>query len=193
MLAKLYRKALFRVRWHYLLMATSALRVVYWRSLGMNIGPGTRIRDLKVTWPHRVSIGSRCNLEHSIYLNIAGPYADRVSLRIGDDCFIGSGCEFNMTHSVVIGNSCLIASGTRFIDHDHGTLPGVKMKEQPEVHAEIEIGSDVWIGVNCVILKGVTIGSGAIVAAGSVVTKSVQPCTVVGGVPARILRNRQPI
>ena len=64
------------------------------------------------------------------------------------------------------------------------------MKHQPERSAEILVGSDVWFGVNCTILKGVAIGDGAIIAAGSVVTKNVPPLAIVAGVPARILRFR---
>ena len=54
--------------------------------------------------------------------------------------------------------------------------------------APIKIGNHVWIGVNCTILKGVTIGDGAIIAAGSVVTKDVPAHSLVGGVPAKVIR-----
>ncbi len=66
------------------------------------------------------------------------------------------------------------------------------MKDQPEQSADIHLGDDVWMGVNCVVLKGVSIGTGAIVAAGAVVTRDVPPFAVVAGVPAKILhfRNR---
>ena len=185
-----FRKLLFRFRWHYLLLLGSALRAFYWRSLGMHIGKGTRLLKIRVTWPHRITIGASCNLEHEIYFKVAGGYQNKVSIVIGDGCFIGSFCEFNVIDSLVIGPSTLIASGTRFIDHDHGKTLGSPMKDQPEQSACIIVGSDVWIGVNCVVLKGVVIGSGAIVAAGSVVTRDVPPMAIVGGIPARILRYR---
>ena len=91
---------------------------------------------------------------------------------------------------IEIGPGCLIASGTRFIDHDHGTESNLPMKEQPEGSAAIVVGSDVCVGANCVILKGVTIGCGAVVAAGSVVTKSIPSNAIVAGVAARIRRLR---
>ena len=185
-----YRKVLFRIRWHDLLLLRSACRRLYWRSLGMQIGSGTRIAGLVVTWPHRVIFGYNCNVERNVYLKVAGGYSENVCISIGDGCFIGTGCEFNSISRIEIGSFCLIASGTRFIDHDHGTSLGRIMKEQPERSADIVIGEDVWIGANCVILKGVSIGSGAIVAAGSVVTKSVPALAIVAGVPARLLRYR---
>jgi acetyltransferase-like isoleucine patch superfamily enzyme len=190
MLAELYRKATFRIRWHFLLLLRSAICRSYWRALGMQIGRHTRLGVMRVTWPHRISIGNDCNLEHGIYLNVAGGYSGNVSLFIGDSCFIGSGCEFNVISRIEIGDSCLIASGTRFVDHDHGMSIGIPMKQQSEQSADIMVGPDVWIGANCVILKGVSIGSGAIVAAGSVVTKDIPPLAIVAGVPARVLRFR---
>lgn len=186
------RKLLFRIRRHYLIIATSRLRVWYWRALGMTIGSGTRLSSLRVTWPHRVSLGDRCSLEHSIYLNCAGPYVDGFGIVIGDGCFIGSACEFNIKSRITIGPSCLIASGTRFIDHNHGTDPSLPMKLQEEDEAAITIGADVWIGANSIILKGITIGEGAIVAAGTVVTKSIAPMAIHAGVPARFIRSRRP-
>ena len=186
----LFQKLIFRLRWHDLILLRSAVRRRYWRTLGMSIGSGTRLARLRVTWPHRIRIGEKCNLEHDVYLKVSGGYAQTISIRIGDGCFLGGGCELNALSSIVIGSCCLIASGTRFIDHDHGIELGTLMKHQPERSAEILVGSDVWFGVNCTILKGVTIGDGAIIAAGSVVTKNVPPLAIVAGVPARILRFR---
>ncbi len=156
----------------------------------MQVGAGTRLSTMKVTWPHKVSLGERCTFEHGIYFNCAGPYTEGVSISIGDNCFIGSGCEFNVVSKLTIGRSSLIASGTRFIDHDHGIELGIPMKLQKEQRGEITIGEDAWIGANCIVLKGITIGDGAIVAAGSVVTKPVAPFSLVAGVPARFIRQR---
>lgn len=156
----------------------------------MCVGDGVRFSKLVVTWPHKVSLGKQCSLEHGIYFNAAGGHSAGVVIDIGEGTFIGSNCEFNAIESISIGKNCLIASGSRFIDHNHGTELGTPMKLQPEISAPIHVGSDVWIGTNCVVLKGVTIGDGAIVAAGSIVTKPVEPYTIVGGVPARLIRVR---
>ncbi len=187
----LFEKALFRLRRHYLPLGLSSFRRFYWRLLGMHVGRGARLSKLVVTWPHKVELGGACSLEHNIYFNAAGGHSRDVVIHIGSGTFVGNGCEFNAIESIRIGNTCLIASGCRFIDHNHGTGIDSPMKSQPEISAPIEIGSDVWIGTNCVVLKGVTIGDGAIVAAGSVVTKSVEAYGIVAGVPARLIRSRR--
>ena len=146
-----------------------AFRKLYWRAQGMRIGQGTTFSRLIVRWPHKVSLGDRVSLEHDVYFNDPGPFSESASIRIGDGTFIGTGCEFNISTGLTIGTSCLIAAGSRFVDHNHGTAAGTMMKE-PDVRPlqPITLGSDVWIGANSVtVLMGVTIGDGAIVAAGS--------------------------
>ncbi len=188
---RLLLKSYFRLRQRYFFQVACTMRTNFWRAQGMQIGHNVRFSRLEVTWPHKVALGDSCSLEHGTYLNAAGPYSEGVSIAIGEGCFIGTGCEFNITSGLRIGRDSLIAAGTRIIDHNHGTLCDVPMKHQPETAAPITIGDDVWIGVNSVILQGVTIGNGAIVAAGSVVTRSVPPFTVVAGCPARPKRDRR--
>jgi acetyltransferase-like isoleucine patch superfamily enzyme len=157
---------------------------------GMRVGVGTKLPAVMVTWPHKVSLGKNCRIEHQVYFHFDGIYSGNLGIVIGNDCFIGSGCEFNISQYVSIGNNCLIAGGTRFVDHDHGTAMGHPMKEQMSIAGSIRVGSDVWIGANCIILKNVHIGDGAVIAAGSVVTKSVPSFSIVGGVPARLIKQR---
>jgi acetyltransferase-like isoleucine patch superfamily enzyme len=190
MTSQMLPKLIFRVRRHYMVLALSSIRILYWRMLGMTIGPGTRLSSLKVTWPHKVLLGPRCSLEHSIYFNVPGGYTEGIAISIGDGTFVGTGCEFNVVSKLTIGPRSLIAAGCRFIDHDHGMAPGTLMIDQPESCAGITIGKGVWIGVECVVLKGVTIGDGAVIAAGSVVTKSVPENAIYAGVPARLIRQR---
>lgn len=188
---RLFWKACFRLRQRYLFRAACTLRSVWWRAQGMRIGHNVRFSKMQVTWPHKVWLGDRCSLEHGAYLNAAGGYSEGVSIAIGEGCFIGSGCEFNITSGLTIGRCSLIGAGTRIIDHNHGTAGDSYIKDQPETSAPILIGEDVWVGANVLILEGVTIGDGAIVAAGSVVTRSVAPNTVVAGCPARPKRLRK--
>jgi acetyltransferase-like isoleucine patch superfamily enzyme len=127
---------------------------------------------------------------------------------IGDRVFIGNSTIICRT-KVEFGNDIFVAWGTYFYDHDSHSLD-YKEREldllrqledfeagrhfiysknwQVVRSAPIKICSNAWIGMHCIILKGVTIGEGAIVAAGSVVTKDVAPWTVVGGNPAKLLK-----
>ena len=173
--------------------ATAEVRTAWWRVLGMQVASGTLLPKVHVTWPHQVSLGANCILEHDIYFKYDGIWAPGPSILIRDRVFIGFGCEFNVRRRLEIGADCLIASGCKFIDHDHGTARGdVPMREQTAgAEAEIVLEEDVWLGANVVVLKGVRIGRGAIVAAGAVVTSNVPPHEIWGGVPARRIAERK--
>jgi acetyltransferase-like isoleucine patch superfamily enzyme len=179
-------RAGFRLRANASRMAAQ-LRTAWWRWQGMQIGPGTLLPRCRVTWPHQVSLGANCTLEHDIYFKYDGIWAPGPSIILRDRVFVGFGCEFNGRRRIEIGSDSLIASGCKFIDHDHGTARGdVPMRAQTGgAEAEIVLEEDVWLGVNVVVLKGVRIGRGAIVAAGAIVTANVPSHEIWGGVPAR--------
>ncbi|KSA15218.1 Galactoside acetyltransferase LacA [Maribacter dokdonensis DSW-8] len=153
----------------------------------MTIKKGTNLPKIFITWPHQVYIGANCKLEHHIYFRFDGIWKPGKAIQIEDNTFIGSGTEFNITKGIKIGKNCLIASGSRFIDHDHGydTRSVLMNISRTGKEATIKIGEDVWLGCNVVVLKGVQIGNGAIVAAGAVVNKSIPKYEIWGGVPAR--------
>ena len=172
--------------------AAARVRTSRWRAMGMQIGPGTLLPHVHVTWPHQVSLGANCVLEHDIYFKFDGVWAPGPRIVIRDRVFIGFGCEFNIRAGVEIGPHCLVASGCKFVDHDHGTSRrDVPMREQTEgAEGAIALEDDVWLGANVVVLKGVRIGRGAIVAAGAVVTKPIARHEIWGGVPARKIGER---
>jgi acetyltransferase-like isoleucine patch superfamily enzyme len=158
--------------------------------MGMKIGSGTILSKLHVTWPHQILIGKNCLLEHNIFFKYNGVWSPGPSIIIGDNIFIGANCEFNIHKRMEIGNDTLIASGCKFIDHNHGINLDILMRKQLGPEEPIVVGCDVWIGVNTVILKGVSIGNGAIIAAGAVVTKSILPNEIWAGIPARKIGQR---
>jgi acetyltransferase-like isoleucine patch superfamily enzyme len=109
------------------------------------------------------------------------------NVRITMDCCIWAG----ESSKIIFGDNVLVGPGVKMMSTNHGTeRNGVPMVFQNRENADITIGNDVWIGSNAVILKGVTIGDGAIVAAGAVVTKNVPAYAVVGGVPAKFIKDR---
>lgn len=107
------------------------------------------------------------------------------NIRIGRDVFINACCHFQDHGGVTIGDGCQIGHNVVFATLNHGESPDARRYTLP---APIRLRRNVWIGSNATILQGVTIGDNAIVAAGAVVTKDVASNTIVGGVPARLIR-----
>jgi tetrahydrodipicolinate N-succinyltransferase len=104
------------------------------------------------------------------------------SLDIANGSYITGGSRVLSQNSITIGKNCAISWGVTIMDDDgHGFGP-------PPYSAPIVIEDNVWIGCNVTILKGVTIGAGSVVAAGAVVTRSCAPQSLIGGVPARVIR-----
>ena len=106
------------------------------------------------------------------------------NIHIGRNVFINSGCHFQDQGGVYIGDDVLIGHNVILATIDHDLDPF----DRHNHYAPIHIGNRVWIGSGAVITKGVTIGDGAASAAGAVVTKDVEENTVVGGVPAKLLK-----
>lgn len=107
------------------------------------------------------------------------------NIHIGEDVFINSGCKFQDQGGIYIGDRALIGHNVVLATLNHDLDPAKRGDMQP---APIHIGEDAWLGAGCVVLPGVTIGAGSVVAAGAVVTKDVPPRTVVGGVPAKVIK-----
>lgn len=107
------------------------------------------------------------------------------NIKIGKDVFVNSGCCFQDQGGVTLGDGCLVGHNVVFATLDHDKRPG---RRGDMTAAPIVVGKDVWIGAHATILKGVTIGEGAIVAAGAVVTRDVPPNTIAAGVPARVVK-----
>lgn len=107
------------------------------------------------------------------------------NIKIGKNVFINTGCRFQDQGGITIGDDVLIGHNVVLATLNHAEPPSQRHILCP---APIVIGCKVWIGANATVVPGVTIGEGAIIAAGAVVTKDVPPNTVVGGVPARVLK-----
>ena len=108
------------------------------------------------------------------------------NIHIGKNVFLNMGCKFQDQGGIYIGDGALIGHNVVLATLNHAMSPS---RRGTMVPAPIRIGKNVWIGSNAAILPGVTIGDGAIVAAGAVVTRDVPENTIVGGVPARVIRH----
>jgi acetyltransferase-like isoleucine patch superfamily enzyme len=118
------------------------------------------------------------------------------TISVGEDVYIGPGANLISTESTItIGDKVMFGPRVTIMGGDHNTsqigrfMRDVKDK-RPEDDRPVVIEDDVWVGTGAIILKGVTIGRGSIVAAGALVVKSIPPYSIVGGVPAKIIKWR---
>ncbi|MDR0509387.1 MAG: acyltransferase [Candidatus Methanoplasma sp.] len=156
------------------------------QKLGMmasaGLGPKLRALFYETTLP-------KCGKDLYVYPGVTFYFPYNIS--IGDNVYFNRNVSITARDEVTIGNNVLIGPNVvintgnhTFSDRD--TL----IVKQGHTSEKIVIGDDVWIAANAIILKGVNIGEGAVVAAGAVVNKDVPPYTVVGGVPARMIKIR---
>lgn len=163
-------------------IAAKRLRVVIWsRILNIEVTGRVYFRSRPVIRrPHgfgALKLEDRVELYEGLRFNFD---ARDATIEIGAETFINYNTEFWCSHRIVIGARCAISSHVIFMDHDYhsGKPPSA-----------INVGNDVWIGVRATILRGVTIGSGAIVAAGALVIRDVPARSMVAGVPARVVKS----
>ena len=137
---------------------------------------GTRGEEAWVTAPFYVDYGENIHLGRNVEINMNCVFLDCNRITIGDYSGIGPGVHIYTVY--------------------HDNNPERRLSSNSQLWkcqtAPVTIGRNVWIGGNSVILPGVTIGDGAIIAAGAVVTKNVEAGTIVGGVPAKFLRRVMP-
>ena len=133
-----------------------------------------------------VRLGDRSLVQENALLN-----ANRGHIRIGNDSWVGPFCLLYGNGGIEIGNHVMVAAHTSIntVSH-HAERTDTPMSEQGTYLDPVAIEDDVWIGLHAVILQGLTIGKGAIVGAGAVVTRSVPAYSVVAGVPARVVDRR---
>lgn len=129
---------------------------------------------------------------HNLFVHPHTVFYYPKNIYIGDNVFINRGAFFMASgEKITIGNNVLIGPYTMFNTSSHlFKSKDIIIDEQGHKYGEIIIEDDVWIGGHVCILLGVKIGKGSVIAAGAVVTKSVEPYTVVGGIPAKEIKKR---
>ncbi len=115
---------------------------------------------------------------------VAGPGG---TLELGESAFINYGCSIAANLLVRIGPMCSLGTHVIIMDNDFHQIDPERRNERPESRPII-LEENVWVGARAIILRGVTIGAGSVIAAGSVVTRDVPPRVVAAGMPARVIR-----
>jgi maltose O-acetyltransferase len=150
-----------------------------------SVGFGARVDGrVRIQNMGRMALGERVRIRGCHVPVELATYPNAV-LEIGDRTFINSGVSICAMKSVAIGKNVAIGNYTLIMDSDFHTIGD--HEKLPAAHPVV-IEDNVWLGARVTVLKGVTIGRGAVVAAGAVVTKDVAPDTLVGGVPAKLIR-----
>lgn len=138
-----------------------------------------------VARPLFASCGKNVNIERK------ADFGRGKDISIGNNSGLGLNCH--VRGPLVIGDNVMMGPDVRIITNNHCTertdIPMCQQGDMPS--AKVTIGNDVWIGTRVIILPGVTIGDGAIIAAGAVVSKDVPEYAVVGGVPAKVIKYRK--
>jgi galactoside O-acetyltransferase len=161
------------------------------------IGINTKIQIRKIVFNKNsfLKVGENAIIECSLVFE-----KPNTSINIGDRTFIGGSTLLDCTSDLIIGNDVLISWGCTIIDHNSHSINWIERQNdvidclknaknwEHVVSKKIIIKNRSWIGFNTIITKGVTIGEGSIIASGSVVTKDVDPYTVVGGNPAKFIK-----
>jgi len=164
------------------------------------LGSGTEVLPWRIRGARRchLTIGNDSLMKGNLVFE-----KENASLSIGDRCFIGKGLV-SIAADIEIGDDVMLSWGVTITDHNSHSLKfsgrqfdvlnwhsGHKDWSMVDIQ-KVVVEDKAWIGFNAILLKGITIGEGAIVGAGSVVTKDVPPFTIVAGNPAKIIRELGP-
>ena len=140
----------------------------------------------------RIRIGSKCQIAPGAIVQGNVELGENCSVQTGS-ILIGYGTRENPDGAIRIGNNVRIAPFVQMIAANHRFDDTSRpITAQGLSHQPIVLGDDIWVAGRVMIMAGVTVGSGAILAAGAVVTKDVPPWAICGGVPAKILKSRKP-
>lgn len=160
-----------------------------------NIGKGLRLDgDLPLIFGDgKIYIGNNVSIGNRQTWVVGMKVFDEAVLSIGDNTTINYQTLISVAKSVTIGNNCLFAGELKIFDNNSHPLEYIKRRNNEVIPEEgvspVCIEDDVWIGTQTIILKGVTIGKGAIIGAGSVVTKSIPPFSLAAGNPAAVIKH----
>lgn len=141
----------------------------------------------------KIILGNRVSIGKFAIIRPSNSYGGEIGegLKVGNNSNIGPYCYIGCSGYIEIGDNVMISPRVSIYAENHNyDNPNIPMKEQGVIKQFVKIEDDCWIAANSIILSGVTIGQGSIIAAGSVVTKNIPPFSIAAGVPAKIIKKR---
>lgn len=190
------------------------LRSIRFRSSKFPVFMG---RNVCIRFPERIISGACLNLENNVVINAlckkGVTFGKNVSLRsgtiidctgvirelgeglvVGDYVGMSEGCFIQVRGSVSIGSYVMMGPNVSIFSENHGSSnTDIHLIDEKTIRQGVTIEDNVWIGSRAMILDGVTVGEGSIIAAGCVVTRNVPPYSIVAGVPGKVIKGRKPI
>lgn len=172
-------------------------------------------RNVRIRFAERIISGACLTLEEDVTLNALCKsgivFGRNVTLRkgttidctgvirelgeglvVGDYVGMSDGCFIQVRGPVRIGSHVMFGPGVSIFSENHGfSDPDRLLLEEPTIRKGVVIEDNVWVGAKAIILDGVTVGTGSIIAAGCVVTKNIPPYSIVAGVPGKVIRARK--
>lgn len=172
-------------------------------------------RNANILFPSHLSVGRNTAIGDYVYMNCFGAQGISLGtnvrirefgwiqvtshltnpgdgLSVGDDTYIGPHCILGAGGGIVVGRNVTCGAYVQLLAEDHGFAdPHAPINEQGVTRRGITIGDGSWLGNSVIVLDGVRVGEGAVVGAGSVVTRDVPPGAIAAGIPARIIRQRE--
>jgi acetyltransferase-like isoleucine patch superfamily enzyme len=167
------------------------MRNVWYRLLGADLRGYVWLRRVSIprNWPD-VSLEAGVALDDGVVLLCSGePRRERILIRAG--AYINRYTILDAHQRIEIGRNCMIGPHCFITDGDHGMAGTEPINQQPMRIAPVLIEDEAWLGAGVIVLKGVKVGRGAVIGAGSIVTKSVEPYAIAMGSPARVVGRRQ--
>ncbi|HET7002274.1 MAG TPA: acyltransferase [Puia sp.] len=155
----------------------------------ITIGDNVEINALCV---EGVRLGNNITILRNTVIECTGNIKNMgVGLIIGDDVGISQNCFIQVRGRVTIGSHVMFGPNVSIFSENHGfTSLDMPMISQPTIRGEVIIEDDVWLGTRSVILSGVRIGKGSIIAAGALVNRDIPPYSIVAGVPGKVIKSR---
>lgn len=169
--------------------AMSRLRIAFYRLLGLQAGQRNRFERVRCRRLCQIQIGEFNAFSEGCWLWPEDTACNKPRIVVGNHNYFNRDVMIDACGSIQIGNFNMFGPGIYITDSNHRFDADHSPSELPMDVGQVRIGNRCWFGAKAVILRNVVLGDGCVVAAGAVVTKSFPAGSVIGGVPARLLRS----